>query len=59
MNLSVKLLPDMVEPGAVKKAMGSIVGRCGTPIASTKNRMSKVAEVSPSNIVAAEELCEQ
>ena len=59
MNLSLKLLPDMVEPGAVEKAMSSVVGRCGTPAASTRNRMSEVVEVGPGNIVATEELGEQ
>ena len=59
MNLSLKLLPDMVEPGAVEKAMSSVVSRCGTPVASAKNRMSKAAEVGPGNIVATEELGEQ
>ena len=59
MNLSLKLLPDVVESGAVEKAMSSVVGRRSTLAASARNRMSKAAEISPGNIVAAEELCEQ
>ena len=59
MNLRLKLLPDMVEPGAVEKAMSSVVGRRGTPAAGARNRMSKAAEVGPGNIVATEELGEQ
>ena len=59
MNLSLKLLPDMVKLGVVEKAMSFVVGRCGTTMARAKNKMSKMAEVSPGNIVAAEELCEQ
>ena len=59
MNLSLKLLPDVVKPRAVEKAMSSVVGRCSTPIASARNRMSKVAEVGPGNIVATEKLGEQ
>ena len=59
MNLSLKLLPDVVKPRAVEKAMSSVVGRCGTPAASARNRMSKAAEVGPSSIVATEKLGEQ
>ena len=59
MNLSLKLLPDVVKLRAVEKAMSSVVGRCGTPAASARNRMSKAAEVGPSNIVATEKLGEQ
>ena len=49
----------MVEPGAVEEAMSSVVGRGGTPAASARDRMAKAAEVSPRDIVAAEELREQ
>ena len=58
MNLSLKLLSNMVKPGAVKKAMSSVVGRCSTPAAGARNRMPKAAQVSPRDIVAAEELSE-
>ena len=59
MNLSLKLLPNIVKPRAVEEAMGSIVGRCSTPAAGARNRMSKAPEVGSRNIVAAEELGEQ
>ena len=59
MNLSLKLLPNIIKPRAVEKAMSSVVGRCGTPAASARDRMPKAAQISPRNIVATEELSEQ
>ena len=59
MNLRMKLLPNIVKLGAVKKAMSSAVGRCSTPAASARNRMPKAAQVSSRDIVAVEELCKQ
>ena len=46
-NLNLKLLLDMVEPGAVKKAMSYVVGRCGPPVASARNSVPKASEEVP------------
>ena len=58
MNLSLKLLLDMLKPGAIKKTMSFVVNRRCTPMASTRNWEPKASEVSPRNIVTTEELCD-
>ena len=59
MNLSLKLLLNMFNWGAVKKAMSSVISRGHTSAASTKNWVPKASEVSTSDIVTTEELCDQ
>ena len=59
MNLSLKLLLDMAEPGSIKKALSSAIGRGCTIAASAKNRVPKGSEVGPRDAVSTEELCDQ
>ena len=58
-NLSLKLLLNMVKPGAVEKAMSSVVSRCNTPAAGARDKMPKAAQGGLCDIMATEELGEQ